>query len=37
VFIGILGDRRLTSDRAMSGEIQMIAEAIRTGEFDEVG
>ena len=25
---------RLTSDRAMSGEIQMIAEAIRAGEFD---
>lgn len=28
---------RLTNDRAMSGEIQMIAEAIRNGEFDEVG
>ena len=25
---------RLTSDRSMSGEIQMIAEAIRAGEFD---
>jgi histidine ammonia-lyase len=28
---------RLTTDRAMSGEIQMIAEAIREGAFDEVG
>jgi histidine ammonia-lyase len=27
---------RLTNDRAMSGEIQIIAEAIRDGEFDEV-
>jgi histidine ammonia-lyase len=27
---------RLTSDRSMSGEIQVIAEAIRAGEFDEV-
>lgn len=27
---------RLTSDRAMSGEIEMIAEAIRNGEFDEL-
>jgi histidine ammonia-lyase len=28
---------RLTNDRAMSGEIQMIAEAIRNGEFDSNG
>ena len=28
---------RLTSDRAMSGEIQTVAQAIRVGEFDEVG
>ena len=28
---------RLTNDRAMSGEIQMIAEAIRAGEFDTIG
>ena len=27
---------RLTNDRAMSGEIQMIAEAIRNGEFDSM-
>jgi histidine ammonia-lyase len=27
---------RLTNDRAMSGEIQMIAEAIRDGEFDSL-
>lgn len=27
---------RLTNDRAMSGEIQLIADAIRSGEFDEV-
>ena len=27
---------RLTADRAMSGEIQVIADAIRDGEFDEV-
>ncbi|MDX6384701.1 MAG: histidine ammonia-lyase, partial [Blastocatellia bacterium] len=27
---------RLTSDRSMSGEIQLIAEAIRAGEFDEL-
>jgi histidine ammonia-lyase len=27
---------RLTNDRAMSGEIQMIAEAIRDGEFDDL-
>jgi histidine ammonia-lyase len=27
---------RLTSDRAMSGEIEAIAKAIRAGEFDEV-
>jgi histidine ammonia-lyase len=27
---------RLTSDRAMSGEIEMIAQAIREGVFDEV-
>jgi histidine ammonia-lyase len=27
---------RLTSDRAMSGEIQTIATAIREGEFDEL-
>src|SRR6266852_4294703 len=27
---------RLTADRAMSGEIQMIAEAIRDGEFDSL-
>jgi histidine ammonia-lyase len=27
---------RLTNDRAMSGEIQMIAEAIRAGEFDDL-
>jgi histidine ammonia-lyase len=27
---------RLTNDRAMSGEIQMIAEAIRAGEFDSL-
>jgi histidine ammonia-lyase len=28
---------RLTNDRAMSGEIEAIAAAIRKGEFDEVG
>ncbi len=28
---------RLTNDRAMSGEIQTVAEAVRAGEFDEVG
>ncbi len=28
---------RLTNDRAMSGEIQRIATAIREGEFDEIG
>lgn len=28
---------RLTNDRAMSGEIETIATAIREGEFDEVG
>src|SRR5256885_1854253 len=28
---------RLTNDRVMSGEIQMMAEAIRAGEFDKVG
>jgi histidine ammonia-lyase len=27
---------RLTNDRAMSGEIEAIAEAIRAGEFDEI-
>jgi histidine ammonia-lyase len=27
---------RLTSDRAMSGEIQVVADAIRDGEFDEL-
>jgi histidine ammonia-lyase len=27
---------RLTSDRTMSGEIQIVAEAIRAGEFDEM-
>jgi histidine ammonia-lyase len=28
---------RLTSDRAMSREIEMVARAIRHGEFDEIG
>jgi histidine ammonia-lyase len=28
---------RLTNDRAMSGEIEAIAEAIRAGEFDGIG
>jgi len=28
---------RLTGDRAMSGEIQIVAESIREGEFNEIG